>query len=80
MEKKTLENRYANEVLSDNTVIPKFEQCKNCIFRKITINGKTVDDYRRGSCMMYPSPKMKPLQLKDGSEQCDYYEQEKRKK
>jgi hypothetical protein len=28
---------------------------------------------------MYPYPKFKPLAVIDGSEQCDYYEKEKRK-
>lgn len=31
-EKKTFEERYADEVLSDDTQKPKCEQCKDCIF------------------------------------------------
>ena len=32
-EKKTLEERYADEVLTDNTQFDKCRQCKDCIFR-----------------------------------------------
>ena len=35
--------------------------------------------YTKSSCRMYPYPKFKPLAVIDGSEQCDYYEKEKRK-
>ncbi len=79
MEKmKTLEERYADDVLMDNTKLPKFEQCRDCVFRRIKINGNTIDDYRRGSCAIYPAPKMKPMELYRGKEPCEYYEKEKR--
>lgn len=50
-EKKSLEERYADEVLSDNTQIEKYRQCKNCIFR----DGGTVysNHYQKGCCRMY---------------------------
>ena len=77
--KKSLEERYGNEVLTDNTKIPKYEQCKDCYFRKMQIGNSMIDDYRRSSCMMFPYPKMKPVQFYDGSEECEYYEREKGK-
>lgn len=75
-EKKTLEERYGSEILTDNTKIPKYEQCRNCIFRKSEINGKTYDDYRKTCCMIFPYPKMKPIQFYDGSARCEFYEKE----
>lgn len=76
-EKKTLEERYADEVLSDNTQFEKYRQCKDCIFRD---DGTVYSNhYTKSSCRMYPYPKFKPLAVMDGSEQCDYYEKEKQK-
>jgi hypothetical protein len=78
MEKKTLSERYADEQLSDNSAVQKYEQCKNCIFR----DDGTVysNDYRKSCCRMYPYPKFKPISVMDGSERCEYYEQEKKRK
>lgn len=40
-EKKTLEERYGDEVLSDNAALNHFSQCKDCIFRdKRIMDGK----------------------------------------
>lgn len=79
-EKKTLEERYGDEILTDNTQIPKYEQCKDCIFRKSKINGKVYDDYRKTCCMIFNYPKMKPMQFYDGSARCEFYEKEKKQK
>ena len=38
-EKKTLEERYADEVLTDNAALNHYSQCKDCIFR-----DKRVED------------------------------------
>lgn len=78
-EKKTLEERLADDILTDNTKIPKYEQCKDCIFRKSEINGNLYDDYRKSCCMIFSYPKMKPIQFYDGSAKCEYYEKEKQK-
>lgn len=77
-EKKTLEERYGSEILTDNTKIPKYEQCRDCIFRKSEINGKIYDDYRKTCCMIFAYPKMKPMQFYDGSARCEFYEKEKK--
>lgn len=75
-EKKSLEERYGSEILTDNTKIPKYEQCKNCIFRKMKIGDSMIDDYRRSSCMIFPYPKMKPMQFYDDSAKCEFKEKE----
>lgn len=80
MEKKTLEERLEGDVLTDNTKIPKYEQCRDCIFRKSEINGNVYDDYRKSCCMIFSYPKMKPIQFYDCSAKCEFYEQEKQKK
>lgn len=78
--KKTLEERYGNEILTDNTKIPKYEQCKDCSFRKMQMGDSLIDDYRRSSCMIFTYPKMKPTQFYDGSAKCEFYEKEKKQK
>lgn len=73
-EKKSLEERYADEVLSDNTQIEKYRQCKNCIFR----DGGTVysNHYQKGCCRMYPYPQFKSYEVMMNQVQCEYYEKE----
>lgn len=52
-EKKTLEERYGNEVLSDNTALNHFSQCKDCIFRdKRIVLGKECG-WEKGVCHIY---------------------------
>lgn len=77
MKKKTLEERLEGDILTDNTKIPKYEQCKTCRFRKMQIGDSLIDDYRRGSCMVFS---IKPIQFYDGTAQCEFYEKEKRRK
>ena len=77
MDKKSLEDRYGNEILTDNTKIPKYEQCKTCMFRQMKIEDSLIDDYRRGSCLIFDN---KPIQFYDGSAKCEFYEKEKKKK
>lgn len=75
-EKKSLEERYGSEILTDNTKIPKYEQCKDCKFRKMKIGDSMIDDYRRSSCMIFPYPNMKTIQFYDGSAKCEFKEKE----
>lgn len=77
---KSLEERYADEILTDNSKIPKYEQCKNCIFRGLEINGEWISDGNRAICRMYSPPKIKPMGIYHGTEVCEYYEKEKIKK
>lgn len=76
-EKKTLEERLEGDILTDNTKIPKYEQCKTCRFRQMKIGDSLIDDYRRSSCMIFAYPKMKPIQFYDSSAKCEFYEKEK---
>lgn len=74
MDKKSLEDRYGKEMLTDNSNIPKCKQCKDCLFR----NDGTVysNDYRKGSCVMFPYPESKPLEVMHSTEACEFYEKE----
>lgn len=69
--KPTLSERYAGEVLTDNTKISYFEQCRDCIYKGFELHGEFIDDYNRCCCLAYPD--MKPSGIDDGSEQCDNY-------
>lgn len=75
-EKKTLEERYGSEVLTDNAQIPKYEQCKTCRFRQMKIGDSLIDDYRRSSCMIFSYPEMKPMEFYHGTAKCEYFEKE----
>lgn len=78
MDKKTLENRYGDEVLTNNTALSKCKQCKDCIFR----DDGTVysNDFRKGNCAMFPYPQSKPINVIKNIEPCEFYEKDNRLK
>lgn len=101
MEKKTLSERYADEVLTDNTALNHYSQCKGCIFRdKTTVSGEECG-WQKAVCHIYGrstasrlkysngelvfpytpvEPDDKPNEVYNNTANCEYYEQEKRKK
>ena len=72
--KSSMEERYSNEVLTNNAAISKCEQCKDCIFR----DDGTVysNDYRKGSCCIFPYPAFKPIGVMHNTEPCEFYEKD----
>lgn len=77
-EKPTVTERYFDEVLTDNTALDKYRQCKDCIFRD---DGTVYSNhYQKGCCRMFPYPRFKPNEVMLNQANCEYYEQEKRKK
>lgn len=68
----TLEERYEDEVLTDNTDLKKCEQCKDCMYR----DDGTVysNDYRKACCQIYSHPLFKPIGVINGNEECEVYE------
>ena len=101
MEKKTLSERYADEVLTDNTALNHYSQCKGCIFRdKTTVSGEECG-WQKAVCHIYGRSTAsrlkysngelvfpytpveagdKPNEVYNNTANCEYYEQEKRKK
>jgi hypothetical protein len=71
MEKKTLQERWDEEVLSDNTQIENCKQCKSCEYQ----DGGTPfsNHYTKSSCQMYAYPKMKPIEVIDNEGDCPYF-------
>ena len=74
MEKKTFEERYKDEVLSDNSKVENCKQCKDCIFQ----NDGTAftNNYQKSSCMIYQYPNFKPLYVIKNKSLCEYYSNE----
>lgn len=72
MAEKTLEERYGNEIMTDNTQIKYYPQCETCEFRI----GETLfsNAYFKSSCAIYEYPESKPIGLIFGKELCEYYE------
>lgn len=65
-EKKTLEERYADEVLSDNASLKHYSQCKDCIFRdKAIVNGVECG-YNKGVCRIYGKQTASRLRYSSG--------------
>lgn len=52
-EKKTLEERYADEVLSDNASLNHYSQCKDCVFRDKRMVSGVECGYNKGVCRIY---------------------------
>lgn len=72
MKKKTLQERWDEEVLTDNTQFENCQQCKLCIFQ----DGGTVwsNHYTKSSCMKYAYPKMKPTEVINNKSSCPHFE------
>lgn len=71
-EEKTLEERYADDVLTNNTALNKYEQCKNCAFRdKTAVQGEECGWYK-GNCEIFPYPDFKPNDVMLNRELCEY--------
>lgn len=51
--KKTLEERYADEVLSDNAALNHYSQCKDCVFRDKTIVNGEEYGWNKCFCRIY---------------------------
>lgn len=52
-EKKTLEERYSGEVLTDNAALNHYAQCRTCTFRdKTTVQGKECG-WNKCFCRVY---------------------------
>ena len=74
IEKKTLQERWDEDILTDNTQFENCKQCKDCIF---TSDGTVWSNrYDKSSCQKYPYPDMKPVGIIDNKEKCPYRETE----
>lgn len=65
-EKKTLEERYADEVLTDNTALNHYSQCKDCIFRDKRIVLGEECGYDKSVCHIYGKVTASRSQYSDG--------------
>lgn len=71
--KKTLQERWNEEVLSDNSQIENCKQCKSCAYQ----NDGTVwsNHYTKSSCQKFPYPDMKPIEVIDNEADCPEYKE-----
>lgn len=66
MEKKTLSERYADEVLTDNTALNHYSQCKGCVFRdKTTVSGEECG-WQKAVCHIYGRSTASRLKYSNG--------------
>lgn len=81
MEYKSLFERYGDEILTDNSALNHFAQCKDCIFRdKTTVRGKECG-WNKVYCFIYEEKyhMMKPDDIYENRAECEYYEKEKQR-
>lgn len=52
-EEKTLGERYADDILSNNAAMNHFSQCKDCIFRDKRVVGDKECGYNKCVCRIY---------------------------
>ncbi len=70
---KSLEERYADDILTDNTALDKYRQCKTCAFRdKTEVQGKECG-WIKGVCEVFQHPSFKPDDVMRNRDVCDYY-------
>ncbi len=82
-EKRTLEERYADEVLTDNAALNHYAQCKDCFFRfkdYFEFRGQKIkchpeDGWKKCVCHMFPEDK--PDEVYNNTGECEYYEKQK---
>lgn len=65
-EKKSFEERYADEVLTDNSALNHYSQCKNCAFRDKRLIGGEEYGYDKSVCRIYGSRTASTLKTSDG--------------
>lgn len=53
MEKKTLEERLENDILTDNKALNHYSQCKDCVFRDKRIVAGKEYGYDKSVCRIY---------------------------
>ncbi|MFI3166480.1 MAG: hypothetical protein R3Y32_00005 [Bacillota bacterium] len=70
---KTFDERYGDEILTDNSKIKTCEQCKDCRFQD---DGTAwTNDYKKAYCSLYQYPQHKPMEVIHCTEECEFYEQ-----
>ncbi len=71
MKKLSFEERYADEILTDNTALDECRQCKDCAFR----DDGTVwsNHYQKACCEIYQHPGFKPIGVMLNKEICDFH-------
>lgn len=74
---KSLFERYGDEILTDNSALNHFAQCKDCIFRdKTTVRGKECG-WNKANCRIYEDGVQdKPHEIYKNEVECEYYEKE----
>lgn len=77
---KTLEERYSDDILTDNTALKKYQQCKNCLFRDRTTVKGVECGWQKGNCEMFIYPDFKPDDVMRNLEPCEYHEKDTRNK
>lgn len=71
IKRKTLQERWDEETLTDNTQFENCKQCKTCIFQD---DGSVWSNhYTKVSCQKYPYPKIKPLTVIDNELNCPFF-------
>ena len=82
MDKKTLDERYGDEILTDNAALNHYAQCKDCVFRfkdYFIFRGKKYecdDSYGWQKCVCHMYSEDKPDEVYKNTEECLYYEKE----
>lgn len=72
MAKKSLEERFKTDILTDNVALNHCSQCKDCVYRD---NGDVwSNDYHKSYCMMYEHPERKPLEVINNTGNCEWYD------
>ena len=68
---KSFEERYGDEILSDNTHADYCRQCKDCAMWGIG-DDPFSNRYDKGNCSMFPNPDHKPVYVINNQGQCPF--------
>lgn len=75
---KSLSDRLADDIMTDNTKINSYAQCRDCMYRGLEINGEWISDGDRAYCKVFRKEDgmSKPNGLYDGTVKCEFRDKE----
>ena len=69
---KSFEERYEDDILSDNTHADYCRQCKECTLWGLVKDDPMTNRYDKASCAMFPYPDHKPGYVINNQGVCPY--------
>lgn len=74
---QTMEERYSNDILTNNAALNPYKQCKNCAFRDKTAVQGVECGWKKGNCEIFRYPAFKPDDIMRNRDACEFHMKDK---